>query len=312
MWKEKQDAIIEYISNNQPTIYWAYNDVLSVPDIQKVIQGNIDDVEECIFDINMFYIDELVDALFKNIIMYFNLPKSIEDDKEFRAFFDQQYCVNTNIDDLIENTGNQTVFYDTGITTHGYGEHDSVYKSDLRRIKKKLGITTNKYNKDILQMIYQSSYGGKLVIYFYPRLIDLMNKDNHASIRFTKMCIASINVDNGSGDHTFVIGDVILPFDRKRLFLDKAIHYNYTFQVCGMDSSWCDSTEWEYSDVVKRKGRKSYIQERMEYDEKCDRVYASGGCTAGDMNMLRHRDVYYINDYPCGNKCPHCGTFWID
>ena len=50
----------------------------------------------------------------------------------------------------------------------------------------------------------------------------------------------------------------------------------------------------------------------MEYDEKCDRVYASGGCTAGDMNMLRHRDVYYINNYPCGNKCPHCGTFWID
>ena len=54
MWKEKQDAIIEYINNNQPTIYWSYNDVLSVPDIQKVIEGNIDDVEESIFDLNMF------------------------------------------------------------------------------------------------------------------------------------------------------------------------------------------------------------------------------------------------------------------
>lgn len=98
MWKEKQDAIIEYINNYQPTIYWSYNDVLSVPDIQKVIEGNIDDVEESIFDLNMFYIDELVDALFKDIIMYFNLPKSIEDDEEFRAFFDKQYCVDINID----------------------------------------------------------------------------------------------------------------------------------------------------------------------------------------------------------------------
>ena len=75
----------------------------------------------------MFYIDELVDELFKDIIMHFNLPESIEDDEEFRAFFDQQYCVNINIDELIKNTGNQTVFYDTGITTHGFGVHFSVY-----------------------------------------------------------------------------------------------------------------------------------------------------------------------------------------
>ena len=44
--ERKKNAIIEYINNNQPTIYWSYNDVLSAPDIQKVIEGKINDVED--------------------------------------------------------------------------------------------------------------------------------------------------------------------------------------------------------------------------------------------------------------------------
>ena len=50
----------------------------------------------------------------------------------------------------------------------------------------------------------------------------------------------------------------------------------------------------------------------MEYDAKCDAVFKTGGCTAGDMDMNRHRNTYYLNEFPCGTHCPHCHTFWID
>lgn len=43
-----------------------------------------------------------------------------------------------------------------------------------------------------------------------------------------------------------------------------------------------------------------------------DRVYKAGGCTLGDTDMRRHRDVYYRNVFPCGSVCPHCGQFWGD
>ena len=32
----------------------------------------------------------------------------------------------------------------------------------------------------------------------------------------------------------------------------------------------------------------------------------------GDMNISRHKETPYRNDYPCGSRCEDCGTFWID
>ena len=51
---------------------------------------------------------------------------------------------------------------------------------------------------------------------------------------------------------------------------------------------------------------------RMKREAELNKVFREGGCTRGDMDMSRHRDVTYVNEIPCGWHCPHCGTFWID
>ena len=63
---------------------------------------------------------------------------------------------------------------------------------------------------------------------------------------------------------------------------------------------------------VKKKLSKSHMTEHQRQEAEYVKTFRKGGCTAGDINISRHRDVYYINDYPCGHKCPHCGTFWVD
>lgn len=311
-WKEQKQEIIDYIESNQPEIYWDYRDELSIEQIQKYLKGEDHEVECEIFDSIEDYIIEYENELIEKVAIEFKGVDE-ENEDEFREFCQDYILVDLNTRELIRKTGEQVFFYDTGLYMHGYGERDSVYKNDVRRIKKKLGITTKGYDETILLMILQASYGGQLVVYFTSSLLDLINEDKHPSMSFSDMNIAIINTSNGSGDHCFVKGDFIAPFDREKLFLDKAIKYNYTYNVCGLSSDWCDSTYWEYSNIkVRKNNTKSTIQLINEYDAKCDNVFKEGKCTFGDMDFKRHRDVFYRNEYPCGHKCPHCGTFWID
>ena len=80
-----------------------------------------------------------------------------------------------------------------------------------------------------------------------------------------------------------------------------------------MLNSWCDSTRWETGmKPLKSTMRKSRMSEHQKQEALYEKRFREGGCTLGDMNHKRHRNTYYINSFPCGTKCPHCGTFWID
>jgi hypothetical protein len=81
-----------------------------------------------------------------------------------------------------------------------------------------------------------------------------------------------------------------------------------------MSQDWCKDTVATFSfDAAKgKKSASSPLAAEALQDRKYARIYRQGKCTFGDMDIRRHRNVYYRNDFPCGNKCPHCGTFWID
>ena len=167
-------------------------------------------------------------------------------------------------------------------------------------------------------MLLQATYGGSLVIYFRQEIKSVIHTEyemDFSKITFGSPNIAVINTGNGSGDSTYLKHhQCTFEFDRNNLFLERAIKYNYTYEVCGMSSDWCDDTS------VALTGRKKRIEEessnpilqQMKYDKACSEVYKKGSCTFGDMDIRRHRSVEYINSFPCGNKCSHCGTFWID
>ena len=227
----------------------------------------------------------------------------------------------TPIKDLFRNTSKQVVFYDTGyeMESESWSWSDEEILEEVERIKKIFNVTTSEYDENIRVMIAQATYGGQLVVYFYKKIDDLLPEDpekDFTKVDFKDASIAVIDVYGGSGDHTELIGhNFSLPFKRENLTIDKTIKYNYTYSVCGLYSHWCQRTVVNLSHKkpdgnfeVKESSMNAHKAKEAKYNE----VFAQGKCSAGDMDINRHRGIYYRNEYPCGSKCPHCGTFWID
>ena len=321
-WKDKKEDIQKYIEKNQPEIYWDQNDELSEKDISKILESEegLNEVENEIWENNLGYICDLENETIKEVISHFDLEEEMdegENEEEFRDFCRDYISVDMNVNDLLNRTGDLVFFYETDVSTSGYGQSEKEYKEELKSIKKvlKIKMKDKTHDEKIMQMIYQASYGGQLVVYFNADLSEWVKRANNPSIKFGNVNIAIIDTANGSGDSCFLNGtDFTLPFDQEKVFYERSIHYNYTYEVCGMSSDWCADTQWSFSDkkVGEKSDKKSITRIHKEKNEEYDRVYKSGKCSFGDMDITRHRNTTYVNEYPCGNRCPHCGTFWID
>ena len=211
--------------------------------------------------------------------------------------------------DLCRNTREMVFFCDTGEEFSGYGNTPAEYRLDRMRIKKLLGIVGSDYDSEIDMMLQQASYGGTLRIYFTEDFINLFG-DSKSIIFSGHMNIAIADSCNGSGDDCVVCGGVAMPIEN--VYLDKEVKYSYTYDVCGMSNDWCSDTEFVYSNEAVDKVIESNTLGHLKKERAYDAAYKKGGCTFGDINFSRHRDVAYLNNYPCGHKCPHCGMFWID
>ncbi|KAA6302835.1 MAG: hypothetical protein EZS26_001005 [Candidatus Ordinivivax streblomastigis] len=223
------------------------------------------------------------------------------------------------VKDLLKNTGDFSIFIDTGLEIEdgSYRWERSEQTQWLRKIKRKLKITSSQWDNNIRLMLSQASYGGNLVVYLYDSVQNMLtdNEKDWESVSFTNPAIAIINTACGSGDHTHLKGHTFsMPFVRANLFIDKYFKYNYVSAVCDMTQDWCEDSiaVFSYDSVKGKKSTISPLADQALQDRKYAEIFKKGGCTFGDMDMTRHRDIYYINDFPCGSKCPHCGTFWID
>jgi hypothetical protein len=280
-----------------------------------------DSISECESEQLRWYMEELQNDIAAKY--------KLEEDDAYRLVFetyedkitDLLYDRNDSnaVGNLLKNTGEFSLFLDTGLEIEGssYRWTRSEQTKWLNKIKRKLKITSNQWDKDIRMMLDQASYGGQLVVYFYDSVDTLLCEEEKdwKSVIFTNPAIAIINTGNGSGGHTHLEGHSFShPFVRENLFIDKYFKYNYVSEVCGMDQDWCKDSQALFS-FDSPKGKKSAVSPlaaQALQDRKYKEKYQKGGCTPGDMDIRRHRDVYFINDFPCGNKCPHCGTFWID
>jgi len=218
--------------------------------------------------------------------------------------------------DLLRNTKRFICFYDINyeVESESWKWTDKEVQQERQRIKKQLKIRANDtYDDRIEMMIRQASYGGSLVVYFRIDVSELIGIEA-TTIEFTNPEIAIINNCNGSGDNCNLHGHTFkLPYNKENVFIDETVKYNYTYDVCGMVESWCDDTEVKLSkEKVKGTIEKSKVNALMEREKILNETFKKGGCTAGDMDIKRHRKSFYRNDYPCGTKCPDCGTFWID
>lgn len=222
------------------------------------------------------------------------------------------------VNELFRNTDDMVFFYDTGHYVQcAYPCDDKEITAELREIKKVIKLKGKDYDKLIKNMMYQASYGGNLVIYFTANPRDILRsiEEGVNTISFSgEVNIAIPNHSQGAGDHTSFNHSFSLPFSKDNLFLCKEVKYSYTYEVCGMSSSWCASTHWKLTEEKKAKAPATSATARhMAREAELNAVYASGGCSPGDLNFSRHRNVEYHDDpMYCRHECPMCHTTWLD
>lgn len=259
----------------------------------------------------------------KTIISYYGLTaeRATELIDEYETFIDDaiyERCNDTTVNDLLRNTRVESVYYDTGyeVPADSWNWTEKQLNKEIKSIMKVLNIKelSERRTQIMTDLIQQASYGGQLVIYFQPTWNDLISQEETTSIKFSNFHLGIIHTGNGSGDAQY-FGDleIELPFERKNLFIDKLDKYSFVYEVCGMVHNWCCQTKFEFGNKFKTTKKPiSKTSEQRNIQEEYQKTYESGKCTVGDMNITRHRNVTYINDYPCGNRCHDCGTFWID
>lgn len=226
-------------------------------------------------------------------------------------------CADDLISDLIRNTSTIVCHYDTGyeVPSDSWSWKEKQVKVEIAEIKKILKIKNKDYDERIRLMILQASYGGNLLIFFNLDDLDsTIRTEEINSIKFKNAHIGIIDHYGGSGDITELNGhEFSIAFNPKNIFLEKTIKYNWTYSIAGMVRDWCESTGVEFSKrKMRRKVETSEINKLLEQEKKYNESWKKGECTFGDMDITRHKNTPYQNDFPCGNKCTSCGTFWID
>ena len=245
------------------------------------------------------------------------LGEELVDSEDFKDDFDDFFgcdiLVNLNTDELIRKHGSEIFFYNTGLEIEE-PRYDEGIKTSIDEIKEMLSINNNEFDERIYELIQNAFYGGDLVVYFKSNIMNMleMKKSEKESIKFSgDVSIAIIDTNGGSGFDTVIQHEFILPFDFENIFFEKSIKYNYTYAVCGMVSDWCEDTVFELVDTKSDKEITNNLKASLSVDKELSKKWKeTGECTFGDMDYTRHGNKNYINDYPCGNKCLKCGTFW--
>ena len=229
----------------------------------------------------------------------------------------------TPLQDLIGNTPDQTFFYSLGLELdHGWNTspfmrpwYNQTYKQAAHRIRQALGIKKDTPEAEkILELCEYTNGGGELRIYFKDSIDNLISQnDDWDAIRFCgNFCIAVWNSSEGSGDFVFLDIDRNFQFVRENLQLSSEAEKWNIEDVCGLCGDWldqCDKPTFSYS---KEKLKKIKTSEKLKREAEYQKTYNAGGCTLSDDCISRHRDVYYVNEIPCGLRCPHCGKIWYD
>lgn len=323
--------VLELLPKFTSLIYVDYMDSLDEQPkiLQKCIHdGNIDAIYEQLddwyYDSELESVNSYKKELKKDICKKYSCSEEeadafLEDyeDEIREAIYER--CNDDTVKDLLRNTSKPICHYDTGysIDTETWNFTEAQVRLERIKIKKHLGITSSKFDFALDMMIMQCN-GGQLLIYFKADIEDFCKNESEEfikSICFSDAYIGIVDHAQGGGDVMDVClkgENILLPFKKENVFLEKSIDYNWTYSIAGMSHDWCDDTKYTLGFTEVGEIEESKTNEFLKKEEKLDAIFKAGGCTAGDMKYTRHRNIHYINNYPCGSKCMDCNTFWID
>ena len=324
------EKLIEHLPKYISLVYVDRNDDLSnrAAELQRCVStGCTDAIDELIEDWYYDSRDEGIEAVIEELWESLK-DKCTEDEWEDAleeygdALRDAILKKDTSdpVNDLLRNTGDSTMFYDTGLYCDADWDATDAHKRLVRmKIKNTLGLKDSQWDEDIMELI-ENGFCGNLEIYFKKSVRDFIvdRAEGVHSIKFGKhLNVGIINHIGGSGHSVYLKGaETVVPFDRDRLFVEGAVSYSWTYSIAGLVSDWCDDTEVTFdagpAGPVQLELNMSNLGAHIKEEAELDRVFKSGKCTFRDMKMSRHRNTVYINEYPCGTHCKDCGTFWVD
>jgi len=305
--------------------------------LQKCIEKNsLQPLDEAIYDWWDCPTEEYMDAIYKAMKADDLEELYYANEEEIRDWL-YENDKSTPVEDLLRNTGGITFFYSLGMEVDGWHRGDffcNPYRGESEamaayRVSRKLGIRKGTKDYELIEeMVSEAGGGGELRIYFETSVDELISgaeenrlywtnedgKKDFKSMRFMgNVKIAIYNPNEGSGWETTIYLDKVFPFKRENLFVSETEKWDIesSFGMCG---DWLRDKDTPAMLYKSCKGaiRESKTAERNKREAELTRIFRAGGCTHGDMDMSRHRDVHYVNEVPCGSHCPHCGTFWID
>lgn len=333
----KEELTIEFVLSLLPKttslVYVNYDDVIPDDVIQKCFdKGSLDYLYEKVDDwywesasnSNSSYIGELFDKLYdmtdgeqENSLTWIDIDNFIQENMDIIQDEIYNRCDDNTVRDLMNNTRGIICHYDTGyyMDSNSWSWSDAQVRLERYLIKKHLGLlNTSQYDEMIEELINNATYGGGLKIYFELDCNMLFNLEKAKSIKFNNFNLGIVDHYNGSGHVVEGIdAQIVLPFDKDNLFLEKSIEYNWTYCIAGMCRDWCSNVETSLSEeeldaTIEKSNTKQFILDEAELDA----VFKSGSCTAGDKKLRRHRRLVYVNAGTCGTECLDCKTFWID
>jgi hypothetical protein len=287
-----------------------------------IVNNDLQPIDEEIFEWwpcpEQYYLDDIEKEMM-NEGLHDEFIEHLDEIREWLWEHDES----TPVSDLLRNTREISVYYDLGYEVSGW--NDSWWgpssrpnvNMDVHRVCQKLGIKkgTSDYDR-VKTMVAQASYGGELRIYFPADLEQLVSKqmDDFKTIHFKgHFAVGIIDSVGGSGDFEYFDIDKKFPFVRENLIVSAMEKYSleHIFGICGDWLRDVHHPEMTYT-KSRAKVKKSGSAEKLSQEAKYIETFKAGGCTLGDTDMSRHRDVYYDNNFPCGHHCPHCGQFWVD
>lgn len=219
------------------------------------------------------------------------------------------------IKDLLRNTGYE-LFY---IETSDYAENLDDKKQEKEIIKKYAKTPAEK--KEIEYVLHNQFYNAPISFYFYASPLSVYNAIYNSTEKYITVkgtyfsTIDRVQGSNWLGNNGIFNLTILREDFIKNIYLDKAKGNGYSWDhiagQTGYDEAEIGTSKTIAKNSILLKPETSEAQKReQELQEHWDKTKT---CTFGDMNWNRHKgEKPYSNNYPYGNKCETCGTFWID
>lgn len=301
-------------------VYVDYRESIEDPKmIEKMVKAGdtspLDEDSDWLMDSQWEGVKYVLDELEKEF------PDISDEDKEEIKDYLYDHDSSTPIQDLMRNTSSGYYFYSLGLTDHGMElEGGGPYEERVKAILERLKMDDPKIRKVVSEIINNAGYGGTWVMLFEDDIEDMLQEGNAISFG-PKAELCLMDRWNGSG-HSKALGfPLTCEFDRANLHYDcGASGYSFTKDVCGMTRGFMDGAS--IKTLPKNELANAVPILRSEEDERRAGIEdarekkwrETTTCSSGDMNIERHPkdQMDYINNFPCGNKCHACGTFWVD